>query len=124
MSRQLVEFAKLENKNLRISLIEEERSEVEEISQNGKGIDAQFAEIIEYHLGEGWSWVQPEDVAALTSSPILSDSAVYGDHGELEDVDDVWWYPNYQVLNEVQELLDHGYIDFDIADKWEEEDAA
>jgi hypothetical protein len=120
---QLVQFKKLENGNLRISLIEEERSEVEEISQNGKGIDAQFIEIIEHQLCNGWDMIKPEEIAALTSAPILSDSAIYDDRGILTGIDEVWWYPNYAIFNEVEELLEHGYIDFDLGEEYKEDAA-
>ena len=53
-----------------------------------------------------WRWnfhfVKPEDVGALTDSPIIRAGN-----------NDVWWFPNYQITDPWQELKDRGRVFFD-----------
>ncbi|MGI9061916.1 MAG: hypothetical protein ACR2H5_25460 [Ktedonobacteraceae bacterium] len=41
-------------------------------------------------MGNGWSWVRPEDIGALTDAPILSDDIEYDDHGDVVSVGTVF----------------------------------
>lgn len=50
-------------------------------------------------------WIGAEEVGALTSSPILSDCAIRDDDGKLQSVEYVWWFPDYAVKNEIEEIL-------------------
>ena len=52
-------------------------------------------------------WAEPEELAALTSSPILLETAYNG--GELADPR-AWWFPNYQVENEFETLKNNGRL--------------
>lgn len=69
-------------------------------------------------LHESWEFIQPEQVGALTSSPILADCHdIYrdDDSGELLGVGDVAWFPNYAVRCPWAELARTGRVVFDIA---------
>jgi hypothetical protein len=76
------------------------------------GTDAIFSELIEWQTCNGWEFIAPEEIAALTSSPILSDSAKRDDNGGLAAVDKVFWFPNYQVESEIETLLEKGFVLF------------
>jgi len=48
--------------------------------------------------------VPPEDIGALTAAPILSDEIVRDDEGRLTEAGRVYWYPDYQVRDEIEEI--------------------
>lgn len=50
-----------------------------------------------------WSFVLPEEIGALTDSPIL---AYKFNDRNLNDETEIFWYPEYQVSNEYQVLLE------------------
>lgn len=54
-----------------------------------------------------FEWIQPEEIGALTSSPIIAERFTEGDkviHGRT------WWAPNYAVEDIVGRVLDEGYV--------------
>lgn len=104
-----VEFS-VEDGQLHIRLDPEAREEVEELLD--KPVDQAFAELIEYHLANGWTLLDPEDVGALTASPILSEEVQYDEDGNIASVGRVYWYPEYQVKSEIEELLEDGEVVF------------
>jgi hypothetical protein len=81
-----------------------------------RGHNEIFHDLLEDHLCNGWEMVPPEDIGALTSSPILSDSAVRDDDDKLTSIGDVYWFPEYQVKSELEELLEKGFVDFTLAE--------
>ena len=106
-------------KFLRISLTPEGREELmDKRNADGTwkaGTDSILADLLEDHLANGWEIVPPEDIAALTSAPILSDSAQRDDQGKLTGIGDCWWFQNYQIESELETMLDKGFVDFDLA---------
>lgn len=56
--------------------------------------------------------IRPEDVGALTDSPIFATDAVRDDCGEIKRVGDVWWFPDYQVRNPAEILIETGRVAF------------
>ena len=108
-------FEILPNGDLKITLTPEGKIELEEISFN---LENQYndcdmlRDIIEHQLCNGWTWVQPEDIGALTEAPILSDNIVYNDNDIVEFINNVWWYPNYMIDNLIEKLYGDGYIIF------------
>jgi hypothetical protein len=77
--------------------------------------DRLLADMLEDHLCNGWEFIQPEEIGALTSSPILSDSAERDDFGKLLKVDQVYWFPDYAVRSELDELYENGEVFFPAA---------
>jgi hypothetical protein len=69
----------------------------------------------------GMEIAQPEDVAALTDSPILC--AALGDYVETEygwirppqDDAEIFWYPGYMLRDPIDELKNKGRVVFDRA---------
>ena len=74
-----------------------------------------FLDLIEFQLRNGWSMVKPEDIGALTSAPILSDNARYDDQRNFVDASMLYWFPDYAVTCEIEELLVNGEVRFPIA---------
>jgi len=109
------DFEILPNGDLKITLNPEGKIELTETQEQYKDswndFDL-FYNIIDYHLCNGWTRLYPEDVGALTESPILSQDVSYNDNGDIETVGDIFWYPNYQVENLAEKLLENGYLIF------------
>lgn len=51
-------------------------------------------------------------MAALTDAPILSDEIDRDDAGTIIEVGRVFWFPDYQVLEEIEELRNRGVLLF------------
>ncbi len=101
------------NGNLHITLLPEAREDVQEIASSQQlTSDNKLAEVIEWHIGNGWSFVSPEDVSALTDAPILSDDIEYGNNGQVQRVGVVYWYQEYEIHDPIEQLLKHGFVDF------------
>ena len=113
----LVELQQISGK-LRIILTPNGRQELQDRLDNGDNIDTDstLQDLLEDHLGNGWEWVQPEELGALTSAPILSEDCRRDDEGWLIEVGAVYWFPNYQILSPVAELLRVGHVSFDRAE--------
>ena len=101
-----VDLQKTDEGHLEIVLNESGREEFETIDEmrSAHGIDAALATLLEDHLGNGWEMVPPQDIGALTSSPILSDEDERDDEEAITEVGRVYWYPEYQVCDEIEEL--------------------
>ncbi len=112
MAGKYTEFEKLPNGNLRIVLLEDQRASVEEIAASEISADSKLAQVIEWQLGNGWSFVRPEDIGALTEAPILTEEIDTDDQGNVLSVGTVYWYPQYDVSDPVAKLLENGYVDF------------
>ena len=69
-------------------------------------------DLLEDHLCNGWEWLEPEEIGALTAAPLLSDSVLRNDKNEVTDYENVYWFPEYAVTSELEELLDKGFVDF------------
>lgn len=112
MAGKYVEFDTQANGKLHITLLPEAREDVQEIAFSQElTADNKLAEVIEWHIGNGWSFVDPEDIGALTEAPILSDDVDYDDQGKAK-VGVVYWYPEYEVTDPVAQLLENGFVDF------------
>lgn len=101
-----VDLAKIAGGDLEIRLNEGGRSDFAEIEEerDAYGIHAALCLLLEDHLSNGWEMVPPEDLGALTAAPILSDEIVRDDHGEIVEAGRVYWFPDYAVLDEIEEL--------------------
>lgn len=69
-----------------------------------------LSDMLEDHLGSGWEWVRPEEIGALTSGDIISDTVERDDEGGLTSVGHVYWDSMYQVQSTVETLLDEGRV--------------
>jgi hypothetical protein len=102
------EFHK-EQGNLVITLTPSGRKFIKESKKNGVNTDSDdfLHELLEWQTCNGWNWVLPEDIGALTSAPILSET-FKDDNGEsIRVIDRVYAFMDYQVLSPVQEMIDN-----------------
>ena len=74
-----------------------------------------FHDLIEDHLCNGWEIIHPEEIGALTSAPILSKEGERDNNGKLLKIGKVYWFPAYEVVCEVEELLANGEVFFPLA---------
>lgn len=109
------EFDILPGGNLRISLTEEGKQERDDI-QSGKFYAGDYKRDIgywtEYQLGNGWEFLRPEEIGALTDAPILAENVKRREDGEYIGVAWVFWYPDYAIRNPVDVLLRDGSVEF------------
>ena len=103
-----VEFVEIPH-FLSIKLLPEGKEEIEsqKVDEDSwkKGTNDILSDLLEWQMCNGWEWVNPEDIGALTASPIIRspDGKVY-------------WFPNYAVTCELEELLEHGEVQFNLAE--------
>jgi len=75
-----------------------------EAVRDTQGSRAALFAMLEDHLLSGWEMIRPEEIAALTDAPILADDVERDDRGRLTAVGRVYWYPEYQLLDPIEEL--------------------
>ena len=109
-----VDLQKTDSGDLRIVLTENGQANFETIEEerNSHGINAALFALLEDHLCNGWEMVPPEDLGALTAAPILSDEIVRGEQGRLVEAGRVYWYPDYAVRDEIEEIRTKSAIVF------------
>lgn len=56
--------------------------------------------------------IAPEDVGGLTDAPMMSNGVEFPDEGGRIVYGDVWWFPNYQLENFANTLLEQGHVTF------------
>jgi len=106
----------LENGDLSIKITELGRGELEEFLTKTKDEREIMPDLLEdIFVNSDWGMVQPEDICALTSAPLISSGLDYDFHG-LVSVDKIWWFPNYQITNAMEELLEKGEVVFSLAE--------
>lgn len=66
--------------------------------------DCILADLLEDFMGNGWSWIRPEDIGVLTSANIISDEAAFSDSGNLIECGTVYAFMDYQIKLEIEEL--------------------
>lgn len=64
-------------------------------------------------LHDNFYFVLPEQIGALTSAPIFTDDLDIDDDGKVAYVGDVFWYPNYMLIDPWEELKNKGYVVFE-----------
>src|SRR5260221_8843452 len=112
----MITLTKTPEGNLRIGLTDEGRAQVADVQQmkDRHGIDFVLGFFLAHSGFESdWDWLQPEDIGALTSSPILSDDFDRDDYGNVTRVGRVYWNPRYQVEDDIQTLVENGTIEWE-----------
>lgn len=77
--------------------------------------DSALAQFFEYWMGNGWWWVPPEDIGALTSAPIISEDGFLNDDGRWEPCNDgaiVYAHMNYAVEDPIQSWAEGRIVRF------------
>lgn len=118
MAGQLTTFIGLPNGNLEIALTDEGRKaladEQEWFSRHPDSNQCMHLEDwIDYQLCNGWEMVPPEDIGALTDSPILSSDIERDGSGNVVYCGKVYWYPAYAVRSPEDVLTRTGRVVFE-----------
>jgi hypothetical protein len=100
---------------LRLTLTAAGRQAIEDEELLTAPTNDALARLLEWPLANGWEWIAPEEISALTCAPILSDDAERDDDGTLVAITTVYWFPNYQIISAVEELAKRGYVEFELA---------
>lgn len=79
------------------------------------GTDQILCDLLEDHLCNGWEFIQPEEIGALTSANIISDEVTRDEDGNIIEIGKVYWFPDYQIRSEVDDLADNGEVFFPAA---------
>jgi len=109
-----VDLRKTAGGDLEIVLNRKGRRHFSEIREqrDAFGINAALYALLEDHLCCGWEMVPPEDIGALTAAPILTDDISRDDEGRVTDVGRVFWYPDYAVRDEINEIRENLLLRF------------
>ena len=109
-----IDLEKTDEGNLKIHLTAEGRREFVDIERerNRCGIFAALHLLLEDHLSNGWEWIAPESIGALTSAPILSDEAERDEFGQIVAVRRLYWFPDYAVVDEIRQLQQTSLLTF------------
>lgn len=99
----MVTLTKTDDGNLRIAL-------APGVTREDFDPNASISDVLASYLENGWEWVAPEDIGALTSGDIITDDIERDDQGNVLRVGRVYWDESYQVRDSVEELLDRGYV--------------
>lgn len=100
--------------NLQVMLNDRGRQDFGEIEtvHSRYGARAALITLIADHLQNGWELVPPEDLGALTAAPILSREIERNLFGQVVTAGRVYWFPEYAVLDEIEELRRTGNLEF------------
>lgn len=63
-----------------------------------------LSEAFESALCNGWEWIAPEEIGALTSGEIITDDSSRDDHGKLIAIGRVYWNAEYECLDTLADL--------------------
>lgn len=109
-----VDLEKTQDGHLRIVLNPSGQEQFADIELEHKrhGILAALYRLLDDHLGNGWEFIAPEDIGALTAAPILSEDVTRDDQGNLVSVGRVYWFPEYAITDEIEELRHRATVTF------------
>lgn len=93
---------------LRFILTSEGKELLEELDNAGEDEFRMFEALLEEFFSNGWAYVYPEEIGALTNADIITDSATYSNDGELISVGYVYYDPDYQIYSTIDELRKSG----------------
>ncbi len=73
-----------------------------------EGTNYIYLELLEGAIQNGWETLPPEEIGALTDGIILSNEVDRDDYGKILKLGKVYWYPNYQIRSEIDDLWETG----------------
>lgn len=112
-----LDFQKLPNGNLKMILTPEGRRFIREERKNGTDDERIFHDMLQDAPAmngacqNGYEFVRPEEVGAMTDATIISDECDRNDHGDLTKCGRVYSNINYyQLKSDVEKLLEDGFV--------------
>ncbi len=105
-------FRELPDGNLSIELTVDGKEELQERLARGDAEVDITADLFEYEMGNGWDYVDPAEIGALTDALIVSHECERNDVAELERLGRVYWNPNYMIVGDLdlETLLRDGKV--------------
>lgn len=109
-----INFEELPDGSLKITLTDEGREELTERKENDNYMGIWSSLLEETQCNGSYGLVTPDEVGALTDSIIIVNNVDINDEGDFVEHEDTkyWWFPNYMVIDELQELLDNNEVIF------------
>ena len=116
MNNQIIEIVETIEGNLKIKLIDtpDNREELEYMRE-AYDFETVWWELLEPFSANGsYSLLKPEWIGALTEAPIICSEPMNFDEDtllySLPETAKTWWYGDYMVSDEFEELLKYGYV--------------
>lgn len=119
--QQLINLEVLEDGNLRISLTPEGKVSLEDMLNEDGHINYYQAwdDLMGWwHGNSEYRRTDSSECGGLTDSPMIADGMYYEDDGKPAFHPDwkLWWFPDYQVVDEFEVMLRDGFVVFTKAD--------
>ena len=115
MAKPYIEYEILPNGNLVFRATNEARHDYAQQLRE-RGSDSVFWDVLAPFQANGILFgIDPEDIGALTSAPIITDDLTIEDDGERTVHGKVWWFPNYCIIDPMAELFHKGRVEFTLA---------
>lgn len=93
------------------------REEAQDLVASGRSHPGLF-DMFEDWIGNGWTWIPPEAIGALTDGEIISRDAWIDDDGNIafdKENPRIYWFSDYQVVDPVKEWAEGEPVFFDLA---------
>jgi len=116
MNNQIIEIVEKIEGNLKIKLIDTpDNREDLEYMREAYDFETVWWELLEpFSTNGSYSLLKPEWIGALTEAPIICSEPINYDkvdgHPYVYQTAKTWWYGDYMVSNEFEELLKYGYV--------------
>jgi hypothetical protein len=110
MTEKCLSFEVLNTGDLKIILLPEGKSFLKEMLNDNKHYDEIWAELMKYEdWNGGYTLLKPEYIGALTNAPIIAEPCKVqpqccGQAPVIPDDTCIWWFPEYETVNELHEL--------------------
>jgi hypothetical protein len=108
-----IKFTELENGDLRLSLIEEQKENLEEVVNNKNLSD--FSKLLcatESYWANGWGVTFADQLHQLSEAPVIVEELTREDDGSITVHGKAWYQSDYMIRSAAETILDQGYIDF------------
>lgn len=115
----MITATKLENGNLLITL--DDKEDIDEIryERDEHGFWSVVTRLFEQYSCNGsftpFDAGDANPFVGLTSAPCIAESMDYDDNGKAFIIGDFWYYGNYAITCPVEELIEHGEVEFTLA---------
>ena len=105
----------LDDGKLKFSLTPEGKEEILDTPEDERDIyDRLFYNLMEDFCGNGWEFVDPEEIGALTDALILTDDCERDEEWNLIQIGRVWAYGMYAIHGYITPLLEDGEMVWEV----------
>lgn len=108
-----IQFTELENGDLRLSLIEDERDDLLHIVDDDNFGDVHKLELaLEPYWANGYCITSLDDLRQLSEAPVIMEEGYRENDGSSTLYGKAWYQSDYMIRPVVETILVRGYIDF------------